>query len=100
MPNEEPSYGEYVRMVRTVRGVSLRQFAREVGVTPGYQSNMERGLDRFPPPSVDVIIKSAKALNHDADELLALAGRVSPDLVEASTADPRRMANLIRRNRK
>ena len=78
MPNEEPSYGEYIRMVRT----------------------RERGLDRFPPPSVDVIIKSAKALNHDADELLALAGRVSPDLVEAITADPRRMANLIRRNRK
>ena len=99
MAKDEPTYGEYVRMVRTVRGISLREFARKVGVTAGFQSNMERGLERFPPPSVDVIVKSAEVLNHDADELLALAGRVSPDLLEAITADPRRMAGLIRRNR-
>jgi HTH-type transcriptional regulator, competence development regulator len=46
-----------------------------------YLSKIEN--DRLPPPSVAAIIALAEELDTNQDELLALAGRTSPDVGQA-----------------
>lgn len=54
--------------------MNLREMAKKIGVSPTYLSKVER--DEFPPPAEDKVRKIAGVLALDADELLALAGRV------------------------
>ena len=76
------------------RRFSLRQVAMRVGVEPAYLSKIERG--EFSPPSEDLICKLAKELGQDPDVMLALAGKVSRDLLEVIVRRPQLMADLIR----
>ena len=59
---------------------SLRRFAEAVGLSPTFISKIENG--EFDPPRAEKIIKIAELLGTDPDELLELAGRADPDLVE------------------
>ena len=59
---------------------SLRRFAEAVGLSPTFISKIENG--EFDPPRAEKIIKMAELLGTDPDELLELAGRADPDLVE------------------
>lgn len=68
-------FGEFIRNERKEKGISLREFAREVGVSSSYVSNMERGF--FKAPSEDKIDRMADVLDIDPDFLLAKAGKIS-----------------------
>jgi transcriptional regulator with XRE-family HTH domain len=72
----------------------LRQIAARIGVEPSYLSKVERGL--VPPPSDATIIRLAKAVGLDSDELLGLAGKISPDVHKTILKRPKLMAGLIR----
>ncbi len=92
-------FGDVVRQNReelhaTDRSYSIRQLALRIGVQPTYLSKIERG--EFPPPSEKVIRQLAEELNQDPDVLLALAGKISSDLLEVIVKRPRLMADLIR----
>lgn len=92
-------FGQYIRQSREVihaddTAFSLRQVAGRVGIEPAYLSKIER--DVFPPPSEDVIIKLADALNEDRDVLLALAGKLSTDLQQIIMQRPSLFADLLR----
>ena len=76
------------------RRYTLRQVAHRVGVEPAYLSKIERG--EFPPPSEQMICKLAAELGQDPDVMLALAGKVSHDLLEIIVKRPQLMADLIR----
>ena len=76
---------------------SLRQFAEAVGISPTFLSKVETG--EFNPPAPDKIKKMAELLGVDADELLALAGRVDPELPEIIQKHPRAMASFLRTTR-
>lgn len=76
------------------RRFSLRQVAMRVGVEPAYLSKIERG--DFAPPSEELICKLANELGQDPDVMLALAGKVSRDLLEVIVKRPQLMAELIR----
>jgi DNA-binding phage protein len=52
--------------------------------------------DEFPPPAEDKVTKIAAIVDHDADELLALAGRVASDLTDIIRERPREMADFLR----
>jgi transcriptional regulator with XRE-family HTH domain len=84
------TFGEYIRERRESfdaqrlrhpgghgRRFSLRALALAVGVQPSHLSNVELGLVS---PSQDLVKKLADALNEDVDLLMALAGKISPDL--------------------
>ena len=76
-------FGDHVRRRReTLRArdpeFSLRRVAARIGGDPAYLSKVERELDE------------------DPDVLLALAGKVSAELVEIIRKRPRLMADLIR----
>lgn len=91
--------GEYLRTRReqlreSDRRYSLRQVAQRVGIEPAYLSKIERG--EAPPPSEATLKKLAAELGEDPDVLLALAGKVSSDLLEIIRKRPRLFAELIR----
>lgn len=87
-------FGEMVRDMREARGVSLRQFARRLDISPAYLSRVER-CD-VPPPSEKRIEVIAAQLGIDTDYAMALAGKVRSDLLQIIIANPVEMAALLR----
>jgi transcriptional regulator with XRE-family HTH domain len=74
------SVGEELRERRKAAGVSLRQFARDLGVSPSFISQIENGKSQ---PSVATLYMICSALNLSVDELFANAGAAD------SEAEPR-----------
>jgi transcriptional regulator with XRE-family HTH domain len=92
-------FGAYIRTVReeklqTDRSFSLRQVAQRIGIEPAYLSKIERG--DFAPPSEEVIRKLAGELNENPDVLLAMAGKVSKELLSVIMKRPKLIGDLIR----
>ena len=92
-------FGDYVRTCRERlrsgdRRFSVRQVAARIGVEPAYLSKVERG--EVAPPSEATTVKLAADLGEDPDVLLALAGKVSSDLMAIMRKRPRLFADLIR----
>jgi transcriptional regulator with XRE-family HTH domain len=94
-----PEFGRRIRQLREARKkdnprYSLRKFAEAVGVSPTFLSKVETG--EFAPPAHERIKKMAELLEVDADELLALANKVDPDLKEIIQDRPKAMADFLR----
>jgi transcriptional regulator with XRE-family HTH domain len=92
-------FGIYIRqrreeLLQNDRSFSLRQVAGRIGIEPAYLSKIERG--DFAPPSEEVIRKLASELGENPDILLALAGKVSKDLMEIIVQRPKLIADLLR----
>ncbi|TCT04914.1 helix-turn-helix protein [Tepidamorphus gemmatus] len=87
-------FGAFIRRQREAKEIGLREMAKKIGVSPTYLSKVER--DEFPPPAEDKVRKIAAIIDHDADELLALAGRVASDLTDIIRERPREMADFLR----
>jgi HTH-type transcriptional regulator, competence development regulator len=93
------AFGDHLRRCREVRkaqdpSFSVRQLAQAIGVEPSYLSKVERGLEA--PPSEPRIVALALALGEDPDVMLALAGKVSSDLMEAIRLRPVLFGQLLR----
>jgi HTH-type transcriptional regulator, competence development regulator len=92
-------FGNLVRALREAKkktdpAFSLRQFAVAVGISATYLSKVETG--EFDPPAPAKVKKMAELLGYDADELLALAGRVDPELNDIIRERPKEMAEFLR----
>ncbi len=87
-------FGPFVRREREGQGLGLREMARRIGVSSSGLSMAERNL--LSPPAEDKLHKLAKILDVDADELLALAGKVSSDLLGIILERPKELAALLR----
>ena len=93
------SFGEFLRERRLAkvaddRTFSLRKLADRVGIEPSYLSKIERGEQ--PPPGEETICRIADELDEDRDTLLAMAGKVSGDLLEIIRQRPALVAELLR----
>ena len=88
------TFGARVRREREGRKIGLRQAAKAIGVSPTYLSMVER--DEFHPPAEDKVQAIATLLDVDADELLALAGKVSSDVTAIIRDHPRELAPFLR----
>jgi transcriptional regulator with XRE-family HTH domain len=73
---------------------SVRQLAERVGIEPSYLSKIERGEQA--PPGEETIHRIAKELGEDPDALLALAGKVSNDLMKIIRERPTLVGELLR----
>lgn len=96
MTNE---FGEYVREKReklrkTDPEYSIRRVAERIGLEPSYLSKIERGLEA--PPSCKKIELLAEELGEDSDVMLALAGKVSADLLEVIRRRPALFGIILR----
>jgi transcriptional regulator with XRE-family HTH domain len=87
-------FGATVRALREKQGLSLRKFAEEVGISPTYTSKVER--DEFPPPGEETIVKMAKILEQNPDELLALAGKAASDISDIVQTRPEILPTFFR----
>src|SRR4051812_2515029 len=63
--------GEYIREQRRTAQISLRQLARQAGVSNPYLSQIERGLRK---PSAEILQQIAKALRISAEAMYVQAG--------------------------
>ena len=93
------SFGSYIRKKREAlnaedKSKSLRQVAIAIGVEPAFLSKVER--DIVSPPSEGKVIALADILNEDPDLLLAMAGKVSSDLLAIVKARPQLIGELLR----
>lgn len=81
--------GEYIREQRRTAQISLRQLARQAGVSNPYLSQIERGLRK---PSAEILQQIAKALRISAEALYVQAGilqeREGTELAQALLHDP------------
>lgn len=71
--SDDTTYGEYLRRIRTERGLRLKDVAEEVKCTVAYVSDIERGT-RAPFCDEDVV-KVAKFLKVDPQDMLDVAHR-------------------------
>lgn len=94
MNSGREKFGAFIRREREAREIGLREMAKMIGVSPTYLSKVER--DEFTPPAEDKVKAIAKVIECDADELLALAGRVSSDISDIIKRQPVELAALLR----
>jgi len=97
-----PAFGQRIRDLREARkrtdpSFSLRKFATAVGISPTFLSKIETG--EFDPPKAEKIITMAELLGIDADELLALAEKVDPELTDIIREKPMAVADFLRTTR-
>ena len=97
-----PAFGQRIRDLREARkrtdpNFSLRKFATAVGISPTFLSKIETG--EFDPPKAEKIITMAELLGIDADELLALAEKVDPELTDIIREKPMAVADFLRTTR-
>lgn len=95
---KQETYGDRTRRVREEKEYGLREFAKLLGVSATYLSQVER--NELPPPAEVRVVKTAELLGLDQDELLALAGRVPSDLEHIILEKPRGTADLLRHVKK
>ena len=68
-------FGEYIKSKRLEKGISLRELASKVGISPSYMSDIEKG--RRNAPNKEKVDKIAEALfysEEEINELYDLAG--------------------------
>jgi HTH-type transcriptional regulator, competence development regulator len=91
------TFGERIRELREAKQVSLRKFAQQLEISATYLSKIERG--DLPPPGEDAVMRIARSLDQDPDQLLALAGKVASDLPELIRERPKPLSILLRATR-
>ena len=82
---ETETLGAYIRQARVRRGITLRQLAGQLGITPSYLSDIEN--DRRV-PAQEVLEGISRSLRLDLNELLARAGRLDPETQEYLKRSP------------
>ena len=91
---EDASFGRRLRELRRASGLTQRQLADQLKVDFTYLSKLEN--NRGEPPGEQTIRNLARVLKGNEEELLALAGKISPELREKAADDPE-FALLLRR---
>lgn len=76
-------------------GFSLRRFAELLDVSPTYLSRVEQQKTDTP-PTARLARRAAELLNENADEMIAMAGRVPDDLPTIIRSEPEAMPELLR----
>ena len=76
--DNQNEFGARVREWRRERFKTLRETATEAELDYSYLSKIETGS--MPPPSEEIIVKIAKALGQEPEELFRLAQKVPQDL--------------------
>lgn len=95
MADPRKVFGDLLRATRVAKGYSLRKFSELVDLSPTYLSQVEQGkIER--PPTAERVRTMAELLGQNADEWIALAGRVPDDLTQIIKNEPQAMPALLR----
>jgi transcriptional regulator with XRE-family HTH domain len=80
-------FGKTLKGKRMNVGLTLREFAGRIEISPGYLSDVEN--EKVAPPSEAVILEMARVLGIDKTELLRAAEKVDPEVTEYVAQEPR-----------
>jgi len=95
------TFGERIRELRQVKNLTLRDLAGLVDVTFTYLSKVENQKLSFGEfPSDDLILRLAKVLDSDADELLILAEKVPESIRQRVLQRPEVFRTIAKLNDK
>ena len=88
------AFGEFIREKRLAIGLSMRSFAREVGMQPSNYCNVENGV--LPPPSAEGVERIAAVLRLEpaSSEFVRLLDLAA----EARSEVPADIAKMVREN--
>jgi transcriptional regulator with XRE-family HTH domain len=87
------NFAEYLKNLRTEKRMGVRELGRAVDVTGMHISNMEKGKSL---PSPELIVKLAKALDADVDEMSYQADHIAPEVVDVIQKQPKAVPNFLR----
>lgn len=80
------SFGKYIKARREILGKSIRGLAQELGMTPVYLSDIEKGNRYAPEKYLERMIETLRISGDDIDFFYDLAGKsrndIFPDLIE------------------
>lgn len=81
------TFGEYLRTLRTERRITMKGLADQLGITPPYLNDVEKGKrDSFDLEKLNTIAKIFELSEEETDRLMNLAGEqrnsIAPDLPE------------------
>jgi transcriptional regulator with XRE-family HTH domain len=95
MIGRREKFGAFIRQEREAKGLSLREAARKIKVSPTFLSKVETEDWK---PGEEKLRKIAEVIGCDPDDLLARAGRVPTELSEIIRQSPHRheMTTLLR----
>jgi len=85
--------GNKINELRELHQIGVRELGRLVDVSAMHISNIEKGKSSA---SAEIIQKIAKALSADADELLALADQVAPDVANVINKNSQAVPSFLR----
>ena len=98
MAVNKDSLGMRIRSIRLKNQITLRELARRLGISPALQTLIE--TDRNVPDS-ELITRIAKELRLDADELCAIAGKITQEMTEKlariARKDPKFFRTMVNR---
>ncbi len=80
------AFGPTIRLLRQAKGISLRQMARQLGVSPAFLSQIEAGRQHKIPKAR--IVQVAEMLGVSEGYLLGTARQVHPDLIKFLSETP------------
>lgn len=80
------SFGPTIRLLRQAKGISLREMARQLGVSPAFLSQIEAGRQHKIPKAR--IVQVADMLGVSEGYLLGTARQVHPDLISFLSETP------------
>jgi HTH-type transcriptional regulator, competence development regulator len=80
-------FGKILKENRMNAGLTLREFAGKIEISPGYLSDLEN--EKVAPPSEKLILEMAKILGIEKDDLLRAAEKVDPEVTEYVAQEPR-----------
>ena len=72
--------GKGIKHARLNLNYSLRAVAKQLGLSHGYFSKVERG--KCAPPSEETLVKIAKLLQINSDLILTTAGKIPSDITD------------------
>lgn len=87
------SFGEALRERRRAAGLSQRELAERIDKDFSYISKVENA--RLPPPAADTIVAICRALGINAEELLALTGKI-PSEVQKTVSGSKAAQEFLR----
>jgi PTS system nitrogen regulatory IIA component len=80
------AFGPTIRLLRQAKGISLREMARQLGVSPAFLSQIEAGRQHKIPKAR--IVQVAEMLGVSEGYLLGTARQVHPDLIKFLNETP------------
>lgn len=80
--------GAEIRRLRTEAGITLREFAKKLGISAAYLSDIEHDRRRPPDPLLKAMVSLLRAGGANFDALRELDTRLDPDLKVWANATP------------